>query len=310
MSHIPISQVLRGVFSALCAAIIFSGLWVVAKSISAKYHIVEVVFFRYVFALIPPLLYGLYKGGSSGWKITVGTPFDHGLRGVVGGMGALLLFQAFLMMPLSDAVTLSFSNTLFMCMLSGTMLGEKVDLHRWVAILFGFIGIVIIASPKGDVFNYGTFLVLLCGIMDAYVLLKGRFFSQKMPIYSVIVYYNIAAALGLALFLPFFWVTPISWGDLFFLSLVGLLGGIGQLFLTQAYRLAPASTVSPISYTSAIWSSVAAYLVFGEIPAFKIYIGAAIIVASGIYIVTHETVKRKTVRLPGNDSKKPKKMSA
>ena len=298
--NIPHYSIKKACISALVAAFLFAAVYAVAKIVSAKYNIIQVVFFRYLFALIAPFFYGINFEKVRSFRLEKDVIKQQVIRGFAGMVAALLFFQALTMMPVSDAISLSFSSSLFMCILSGPMLGEKVDISRWIAILVGFLGVLVIANPTGDVFNWGTILVLLCALLDAYVLLKGRFFSKVMPISIVVIYYNIFAALSAFTLLPFVWEMPTVI-DFCCIAFIGLIGGVGQIFLTQAFKSAPGSIVAPIGYTNIIWTMVFAYVFLGDTPSFRTMIGSLIIIAAGIYIVRRASQKTTIVNQPINN---------
>lgn len=295
----------NGVFAALVTAFVFSFLYALAKVLSGKFDIVQVVFFRYLFGIFPPLLYVSKKRKIADFIISKDMLKQQVVRGTSGMIAAVLLFQAFTMMPVGDAVALTFSNSLFLCMLAMPMLAEKVDFARWVAVVIGFIGVVVMSNPTGDVFNYGTILVLACSLIDAYVLLKGKFFSRTMHIGVVVIYYNCFAALSSLLLLPLFWKTP-SLYEFGCLALVGLMGGVGQLFLTYAYKSAPGSLIAPIAYTNMIWTLILGYMIWGDLPSMSMMIGGGIVIGAGIYLITHANRKKHEVLMAG-ELKMPKK---
>jgi drug/metabolite transporter (DMT)-like permease len=284
------SSIKKGVFTALMAAFVFSVLYAIAKSVSSDYHILQLVFFRYFFGMIPPILYSMKSKHMESLKIERNFIKYQVVRGTAGMIAAFLLFQAFRMMPIADAVSLNFSSSFFVCILSGPMLAEKVDRQRWIAILVGFCGVLMITNPTGDIFNYGTFFVLGSAMIDAYVLLKGRFFSRTMSLPAVVLYYNIFAAFSSLLLLPFVWKQP-SIGDFFVLVLIGLISGVGQLFITYAFKSAQGSVIAPIGYTSMIWTLIFGYVLWGEIPSSTTILGGCVIIAAGLYIVRHARKK-------------------
>ncbi len=290
--NLPQHSIRNACISALCAAFLFAVIYAIAKTVSTKYIVVQVIFFRYLFALIIPFFYAVYVDKVQSFRLEKSIVKQQVVRGTAGMISAVLLFQALSMMPVGDAVSLSFSSSLFMCILSKPMLGEKVDILRWMAILVGFLGVLIIANPTGDVFNGGTILVLLSAFVDAYVLLKGRFFSKIMPISIVVIYYNLFAALSAFIFLPFVWKLP-TFTDFCSLAIIGLLGGFAQLFLTQAFKSASGSIVAPIGYTNLIWTIIFGYIFLGDIPSFSTILGSLIIIIAGIYIVRHASKKAK-----------------
>jgi drug/metabolite transporter (DMT)-like permease len=269
----------------LLAVFIFSVANVFVKIVSPHYPIIEIVFFRNVFALLPAMLM-VAKGG--GWKTlrTTDLPY-HACCGALGVLALYCLFTSFQLLPLADATCFAYASILFVAALSGPFLKEYIDLARWVAVLAGFVGVIIMAKPAGDVLNYGVFYSLTFSVIDAFVMLSARKLSRSNKP-GTIVFYFVLFAIGVSgIFLPFVWQTP-SWRDFVQFAAIGLLGGSGQLCLTQAYKCAPAGTIAPMIYSSMLWSILFGYVIWGDLPTLNLWIGGAIIIASGLYILYRE----------------------
>jgi drug/metabolite transporter (DMT)-like permease len=196
-------------------------------------------------------------------------------------------------MPLTEATALSFSAPLFMTALSALILHEKVGRHRWAAVAVGFVGVLIMIRPDpAHMATIGAIYALVGALGSAGAMIAIRQISQTEPGPRIVFYFTLAGAVvGLAS-LPFGWVMPDPL-TLTLLILAGVVGGVGQLLLTQAIRLAPVGAVAPFDYTQLVWASLIAYAAWGETPRPATLIGAAVVAASGLYIVYRETRIRR-----------------
>jgi drug/metabolite transporter (DMT)-like permease len=183
------------------------------------------------------------------------------------------------------------------------LLGEKVRLHRWSAVIVGFVGVMIMARPVellSGSFNLGVVVALGSALTSALAMAMVRQLSRSEASLTIIFYFSAIGAvlLGLAM-LPFHFVVP-SWHEMPLVVAVGLVGGTAQFFLTQAYRYSPASALSPFTYTALIWSTFLGWVVWAEVPSVATVAGAAIVIASGLYIIWRETYRRVVVVKAGS----------
>jgi drug/metabolite transporter (DMT)-like permease len=196
----------------------------------------------------------------------------------------------------------SFTSPLLVAALAFPVLGERVGLSQWGSIAVGFVGALIVIRPTGEGASPYAFLVVGSAVCYAlYQLLTRRVAGVDAPETSV-TYSALVATLVLSALVPFFWQTPQRLGHWLMLATLGLLGAVGHYCVARALLWAPASIVSPFHYVQLVWASALGYLVFGDVPSAWMWLGAAIIVASGLSIVVRETrVARepRTVREPG-----------
>lgn len=271
-----------GLYMALAMLVLMS-VNVAVKDATAGYPIAQIVFFRFAFSLVPCLLLLKQAGGLVALK----TPDLklHLFSGFIGPLGLYCLFKSFHLLPLAEATALTYASTLFLTILSIPILGEKVGLPRWTAVLVGFGGILVMANPSGDLFQTGIFFSLGFALIDALVFILARILTGRNHPASIVFYFSVFSTLVSVCFLPFDnWKTPESlwhWGQLI---LLGLGGGVGQILLTQAFRYAPATVAAPISYTSFVWGVLFGMLIWGEFPPFKIWIGCAVLITCGLFI--------------------------
>lgn len=284
----PRQNIAAGVMFRMAAMVCMAGLYAIVKFASSRgVPVFEVVFFRNAFAFLP---LGVYIARTTGPSVLWTTrPLGHLARAAVGLTGMAGSFIAVAHMPLTEATALSFSAPLFMTALSALILHEKVGRHRWAAVGVGFVGVLIMIRPDpAHMATIGAIFALIGALGSAGAMIAIRQISQTEPGPRIVFYFTLAGAVvGLAS-LPFGWIMP----DALTLALLvgaGVIGGVGQLLLTQAIRLAPVGAVAPFDYTQLVWASLIAYLAWGELPRPATLVGAAVVAASGIYIVYRET---------------------
>lgn len=287
---IPTKDSIRaGIFFSIAAVFCFSISNALIKWLVARYPIGEVVFFRSFFSLFPALLVVASQGGWSSLR-THRLP-GHLLRSVVQFASMVAVFIAFSMMPLADAVAITFASPLFLTVLAIPMLGEKVGIHRAGAVLVGFVGVLIMVRPGPDIFGSGAPFALANAALGAYLGILIRQMARSETS-SALVFYNVAFGAVFSLFLlPLGWVTP-SWHDAVPLVGLGLVSGFAQYLWVRGAQLAPASVAAPFGYMHMIWAMLFGFILWGDLPDIPLIIGSVIVAASGLYILHRETRKK------------------
>jgi drug/metabolite transporter (DMT)-like permease len=248
--------------------------------------VLEIIFFRNAFAFIPVMLY-IWRTSGFG-VLRTRRPGAHLTRSAVGLTGMICGFTAVSLLPLTQSTAISFSAPLFMVALSALILKEPVSLHRALAVAVGFGGVLIMVHPDPRQFaSVGVLFAIAAAAGSAGAMIAIREISRTEPGPTIVFYFTLAgAAVGLAS-LPFGWVMP-SPGVLGLLVAAGLIGGTGQLLLTEAIRRAPVAVVAPFDYTQLVWAGLIGFLVWGETPAMLTLIGAMVVAASSTYILWRE----------------------
>ncbi len=246
----------------------------------------EIILFRNLFAFVP---LGVYIWRTTGFGVLrTQRPLGHLLRSAVGLTGMFCGFSAVQHLPLTEATALQFTSPLFMTALSALLLSEKVGRHRWAAVLVGFIGVLIMARPLPGHFNaLGVTLGMLSALGAAGAMVAIRQISDTERGATIVFYFTLGGvALG-AVGSLFQWVTPDPL-TLAMLILAGIVGGIGQLLLTEALQNAPIGVVAPFDYTQLVWAALLGLVVWGELPHPLTLVGAVVVAASGVYILHRE----------------------
>jgi drug/metabolite transporter (DMT)-like permease len=274
-----------------CMAAMFAGVkWTAGQGIP----VLEIIFFRNAFAFIPIALYILPTTGLR--VLRTRRPLGHLTRSTVGLTGMVCGFSAAALLPLTEATAISFAAPLFMTALSALVLKEKVGRHRWGAVAVGFVGVLIMVRPSPTEFaNVGVLFGLAGALGAAGAMIAIREIGRTEPGPTIVFYFTLAGMLvGLAS-LPFGWVAPQPF-TLAVLVVMGLLGGVGQLLLTQALKVAPVAAVAPFDYTQLLWASIFGFLIWGELPRPVTVAGALVVASSGVYILYRETMRMRQAR--------------
>lgn len=246
----------------------------------------EIIFFRNAFAFVP---LGLYIWRTTGFSVLrTRRPLGHLTRSTIGLMGMVCGFSAVQYLPLTEATAFNFASPLFMTALSALVLGEVVGKHRWGAVLVGFIGVLIMVRPEPGHLNVvGVSLAIGSALGAAGAMVAIRQIAATEKGATIVFYFTLAGTVLGAIGSAFHWVTPDPM-TLALLILGGLIGGVGQLLLTEALRVAPVGVVAPFDYSQLIWATAIGFLVWGELPHLATVIGALVVAASGVYILHRE----------------------
>ena len=261
---------------------------------SEAYPLGQVLFFRGFFGVI---LYFIImpRERIKDFYLTK-RPGLHFLRCMSGLIALVAIFIALRNLPLATVVSISFAAPIFTTIFSIFLLSEKVGMFRWIAVLVGFIGIIIITEPGFSSFNiYFIYPIIFC-LGLSYVAIAIRQLSTTEPVWLISLYFSIAITLASLFTLPYGWVIP-NFGDLILLMLIGVFGGVANLWLGQSYKLAEVSLVSPLKYLALVFAIAFGYFIWGEIPSFKTLLGAALVIISSIIIFRREIYLKKQVSI-------------
>lgn len=217
-----VSAVGRGILHMLAAVFVFSVSNALVKWAAASYPVGEITFFRNLAALLPTMALMAAHGGLA--RLRTRQPRAHLMRGGLGVVSMLLIFYSFKRLPIADATAISFAAPIFMTALSVPLLGERVGLYRWSAVIVGFIGVLVITRPGGGVLNLGTVAAIVSAAAYALAMIGVRRMSRTEHPVTIIFYFAVIGTAAMALLLPFGWVTPDAVGAVILVS-VGLAGG-------------------------------------------------------------------------------------
>ena len=277
-------------FISICA---FSVMDLIVKW-SENYPVGEVLFFRglfgmiTIFFLIPREKYfNFYKTNR---------PMLHFKRCIACLIAIVAIFIALRNLPLATVVSISFAAPIFTTIMSIFFLSEKVGLYRWLAVVVGFIGILIISQPGFTSFNiYYIYPIIFC-LGLSYVAIAIKKLSSTEPVWLIGFYFSFSIMIISFFTLHQGWIIP-NLLDLFLLSMVGILGGLANLWLTQSYKYSDVSLVTPIKYLALVFAILFGYIFWEEIPTIKTLMGAFLVIMSSVIIFRREIYHKKEVSI-------------
>lgn len=294
------SDLRRGIFYVIIATVAFSANNALVKWQVSHYPVTEVVFFRCVFSVLPC---GLLIAMNGGLKVLRTQRLGaHVLRAILQFLSTISIFVAFGLLPLADAVAISYASPIFLTVLSIPLLGEYVGWHRWMAVVIGFAGVLIVMRPGAGIMESGAVFAVLNALLSALVTIGMRRMSLTESSTTLLFYQVTVTALLSACLLPYGWVTP-SWPDAAALMSIGLLSGTGQYWWLQGFRFAPAAVAAPFAYSGLIWAMMFGFLVWGDVPSLGLLGGTCLVAISGLYIVYRETLRRLPVTPPSEPTR-------
>jgi drug/metabolite transporter (DMT)-like permease len=279
--------VLYGIASVACFAMMDASVkWL------DMFPVGQVLFSRFFFGLIPILM--LVPRGEFKTFYKTSRPKLHAFRAITGTLAIIALFIALREIPLADVVSLTFGGPIFVTLGSIFFLSEKVGIRRWLAVLIGFFGMLLIVKPAYEELNiYYIFPIIFC-IFFACVALSIRSLSSTEPNYRIALYFSLLSMIVGLLTLPFGWVMPNKF-ELFLLIFTGLVGSVANILLTVSLRYAEASLVTPTKYLNLVFAILLGYFIWSEIPKLLTLVGAGLIIISSVIIFMRESELKKKV---------------
>jgi drug/metabolite transporter (DMT)-like permease len=263
-----------------------------AKLLVADYSPLQILFLRNVIALPFAILLTVKMGGLGALRSR--RPSAHLLRGFLWIVATFMFFTSFIYLELAEATALIFVAPLFITALSAVLLHEYVGRRRWLAVLAGFIGVLIVIRPGTAAFQLVSLLPVTTAFIYALLMLSARWVDPGESVWTMLLYLTGASALLSAFVVPFVW-QPVRPDDLWLFTAVALFGTAGMTMMTQAFRLAPAAIVAPLDYSALVWATAFGWLIWNEVPDGPAFLGAAVIIGSGLYVIWRDH-KRKGPR--------------
>lgn len=276
------AQRLRGIALLLAAMLLFACLDATAKHLSAKFPVPMLVWARYTFHF---LLMLALLAPSLGWRLVrTARPGVQILRALMLVATTACGIAALKLMPLAETTALAFVSPLLVLLLAGPLLGEKVRPRHYLAVAAGMLGVLLIAPPGGALDTTGIALALGAALAySLYQILTRRIAALESAV-TMVFYTALVGAVVMTLGLPWYWSGPMpNATEALLIAALGLLGGSGHFLLTRAFRLAPASTLSPLLYVQLIWATLLGWGVFGQLPDAWAMAGIAVIAGAGLW---------------------------
>lgn len=280
-------RILTGLGLRLIAIVLLSTMGALIKLVEMRgAHLAEILLFRQLFAI--PFILAWVAAGPGFASLRTQRFGLHLNRTVIGLTGMVFNFGAVMLLPLAEATTLSFTAPVFATILGALILHEATGWRRWGAVLAGFVGVLIVTQPgDGNIPLTGALTGLTAAFFVALIAIQLRHMGKTEGPATTVFWFSTLSVPPLAVGYAFF-AQMHDWQTFAMLIGIGLVGGAGQLALTAALRFAPVSAVVPMDYSSLIWATLYGYFLFGVLPGPWTWIGAPIIVASGLYIVWRE----------------------
>lgn len=280
---------LRGALWMLLAGAVFTAQGALVKLLGARLDSFQIAFFRCAFGLltIAPFIVGPYLTQGATALFMTGRPWMHLARALAGVGGMFCGFYAVTHLPLADATALTFTKPLFMIVLAVAFLGEPVRWRRWSATVVGFLGVLIIMRPGTDSFQPAALVALLGSFFIADVIVLVKKLSATERNITILFYFAVITTIVSAVPALFVWQEPTQY-ELGLLVLVGVTATLGQAFSLRAYRAGEATAVVPFDYARLIFAATYGYLFFAETPDLWTWVGAAVLIASTLYIALRD----------------------
>lgn len=273
------SRPLLGVFFLILAVACFALLDTTVKVLSATVSVLLVVWFRYLFQAIVMAAVLL---PTRGWRsLRTAKPVQHVLRGILLLLTSTLGFISLIYMPVGEFTAIIMLTPLVVTLLAALFLKESVDLRRWLLVLGGFAGALLVIQPTGEAIGWAVGIPLAMVLVYALFQILTSRMARTEDAMTLHFYTGWTGALGISLALPWIWQTVEDWQTLGLLGLAGLFGTVGHFILIQAFKRAPAATLAPYLYTQIGFALLAGWLVFDHVPGAMELWGIALITACG-----------------------------
>jgi drug/metabolite transporter (DMT)-like permease len=248
--------------------------------------VVELTFYRFAFGLPPLLVWIAWSGEFSVWRTE--RPLAHLWRAAAGLTTMFLAFSVLRYLPLAESTTIGFAAPLFAVILSALVLKEPVGRHRWSAVALGLLGVFVVMRPEGsDLPTVGLILAVAAAFGVGVTTITIRQIGRTEGTQTIVLWFSLLSLAVVGALMPFYaeWHSGHEW---LILIALGSFGGVAQLLLTASLRYAPVPVVVPFDYTQLLWAVLLGWLIFADRPPSTTWLGALIIIASGLYTVWRE----------------------
>ena len=277
---------LHGIGFMIFMTICFASLDASAKYLSNELPLWMLLWGRYAFNFLFVALFFL-RGAPADIIRTKNIKLQI-LRSILLVASTVTFWRALVFLPLADCVLILFVSPLLVTMLAAPLLGESVGIHRWTAVILGFVGVMVVMRPGITLFDWVAILPLITALLYAGVQISTRILGRTDGALTTLLYSSAGGVIICTIGVLFFWVTP-SLGQWLVLGWLGFLGAVGHYLMIKAYEIAPASLLAPFDYTTLIWAVLLGFVMFGDLPDAWTVVGAIIIMSSGLYLIRRES---------------------
>jgi drug/metabolite transporter (DMT)-like permease len=292
--HIRKDHVTLGIAYMMGATAVFAASQAMSKWLVAGYPVTEVLLFRAVGSLVICSALILPRTGLAVFETRkLGA---HVSRNAAQGIAQSFLMIALGLMPLAGAIAINFSAPMFAALAAAVYLHEGISRARGLALVIGFGGVLLVASPGTDSFSVGALFAIANAVMFGSITAAVRGLSVTGSAETLTMHQMVLLTVYFAAAAPFFSAVMPNWTDAAILIANGLLNGVGQYWWTRALSLAPAAAVGPFYYFSLVWAMILGFAFWGDLPTPALLLGSAIVVGSGLYLLWHESGKARAIR--------------
>lgn len=287
------SNVSRGIVCMIIATLAFATMHALSKWLVASYPVGQVMFSRSLVGFATCAAFLIPMHGFSVFSTQRRTA--HWMRGLAQSASQTFSVLAFSLMPLAGAIAINFSAPLWTALVAIVWLRERAGPARWIALIAGFSGVLIVANPSADSLKLGAVFALLNAIILGTVTVAVRDMTRTESVKTLLIWQLATVSLFHSLLL-FFGVKMPTPFDLSLFIMCGLANLVGQVFWTKALMLAPATAVSPFFYLMLVWAAAIGFFVWHDIPTPALIAGSCIVVASGLFLLWHEAQAKKRAK--------------
>lgn len=280
-------HVVLGMSSAVAAFLMFTVMNTFAKMLSVNHSVIEIAFYRNLVACIPFLIM-IFVFGRREILTIRSKPSLVVIRAAIGTASLVTTFYAYSLMPMADTTALLFTASLFIPVLGVIFLKESVGPYRWAAIAIGFVGVLVMSHPSGEVYTFGILVALGAAVLHATLQIIVRYLGRYESTETIAFYFFVVGLVLTAIPLPFIAVRP-TMEEVPLLVGVGLSGAAAQWLLTFSFRNAKAAIVTVFNYSSIVWATLFGWMIWNEWPLPTVIAGAAIVIASNILMIWRES---------------------
>ena len=277
----------NGIVFFITAILLISVVDTICKLFTKELHAIQIVWGYFIGINLTLWVFFFLKGQKILKLIITNKPILQILRPAFLVCSISSLFVGLTYLPLAEATAIGFVAPLFITILSVPILKEKVGIHRWIAILIGFTGVIIIIRPGGEFWQFVSIMPLLGAIFFSLFQIFTRLLSGTEKTLTTLFYTGLGGLIWSSLIVPFVWVTPSQIHITVFL-VTGMFGALAHLCMINAFDYAEASLLAPYNYTKLLWVSIFGYWVFEDIPSIEMWIGSGVIVTAGLYVFYRE----------------------
>lgn len=278
-------QTLKGMLLMVVGVLLLTINDAVTKHLVLSHPVGQVICLRQAATLLVLIPYVMLATGWGALRV-VNWPGQL-MRGLLFIAGSVCIVWSLELLPLAMVITILFTIPIFVAAFSAPVLGERVGLHRWVAVIGGFAGVLIVMQPGAAAFQWALLLPVAAAFINAFRDVLTRFLSRTETSVAILFWSNIILMAGAAATAPFGW-EPVGASAALWFVVAGVSNGAAHFFIIEALRAGEASVIAPVRYTALIWAALLGFVVWGEVPGPWLWAGAAVIVASSLYMIRAE----------------------